>query len=116
MYEDVIEEYIVEFNGGSESESRQISQLEKSIVVTFQRLTAATQDAIKYHWDHVQIATDSNFKFEGVCCLVLRASSRKRAHGSLSLSCGLWPHFAENADLNCFGSLLRDWAFSIPSK
>jgi len=48
----VMTQYIADFNGGSDVEMKQLSELEQSIVMILPELLPTTLDSIAYHWDN----------------------------------------------------------------
>ena len=52
LLSEVVDSYIADFNGGSNVESKQLSETEQAIVKVFPELMPATQQLVAYHWDN----------------------------------------------------------------
>ena len=52
LLSEVVDSYIADFNGGSNVESKQLSETEQAIVKVFPELMEATQQLVAYHWDN----------------------------------------------------------------
>ena len=84
-YGDVVSSYITEFNGGSNVEGKQLSDLEQAVVTLIPELTKKTQAALEYHWDNFK-ARQSGMPLNHVGARVVIHGAKPRAEQK----CELW--------------------------
>ena len=53
-YAELVDSYIVDFDGGASVETKQLSELEQDVGEIFPTFTQDVQCAITYHWDKLQ--------------------------------------------------------------